>query len=173
MDGLIILNKPPGITSAKVLYRVRKVTGQRKSGHAGTLDPAAEGVLILCLGAATKLVEQLMDQPKLYRATARLDVTSDSFDSDRPLQPVQVDRVPEPAEVGAAMRQFEGEILQVPPAVSALKIGGRPAYKLDAPAEPSSCSRGRCAFIGYRCCGTPGRRSNSRLRAGAARTCGL
>ena len=131
MDGLIILNKPSGITSAKALYRVRKLTGQRKSGHAGTLDPAAEGVLILCLGAATKLVEQLMDQPKLYRATARLDVTSDSFDSDRPLQPVEVGRVPEPTEVAAALRQFEGEILPVPPAVSALKVGGRPAYKLE------------------------------------------
>jgi tRNA pseudouridine55 synthase len=131
MDGLIILNKPAGITSAKALYRVRKLTGVRKSGHAGTLDPAAEGVLILCLGAATKLVERLMDQPKLYRATARLDVTSESFDSDRPLQAVHVGRVPEAAEIVAAMRQFEGEIMQVPPAVSALKVGGRPAYKLE------------------------------------------
>lgn len=131
MDGLIILNKPAGITSAKALYRVRKLTGVRKSGHAGTLDPAAEGVLILCLGAATKLVERLMDQPKLYRAVARLDVTSESFDSDRPLQPVQIERVPEAAEVASALGRFEGEILQVPPAVSALKIGGRPAYKLE------------------------------------------
>jgi tRNA pseudouridine55 synthase len=131
MDGLIVLNKPAGLSSAKALYRVRKLTGERKSGHAGTLDPAAEGVLVLCLGAATKLVEQLMDQPKLYRAAARLDVTSDSFDSDRPLRPVQIGRVPEPADVAAAMRQFEGEILQAPPAISALKVGGRPAYKLE------------------------------------------
>ena len=63
MDGLINLHKPPGLTSAQALYRVRKITGVRKSGHAGTLDPAAEGVLVLCLGRATKLVEALMDQP--------------------------------------------------------------------------------------------------------------
>ena len=65
MDGIINLNKPTGITSAKALYRVRSITGERKSGHAGTLDPAATGVLVLCLGKATKLVESIMDQPKV------------------------------------------------------------------------------------------------------------
>jgi tRNA pseudouridine55 synthase len=85
MDGVLILDKPRGITSARALYRCRGILGQRKSGHAGTLDPAAEGVLVICLGRATKLVEAMMDLPKVYRATARLDVTSTSFDSDRPL----------------------------------------------------------------------------------------
>jgi tRNA pseudouridine55 synthase len=136
MDGLINLHKPPGLTSAQALYRVRKITGVRKSGHAGTLDPAAEGVLVLCLGRATKLVEALMDQPKVYRAAARLDVTSDSFDSDRPLRPVPVDNVPAAEQVAAALRGFEGQIMQVPPAVSALKVGGRPAYKLERAGRP-------------------------------------
>ncbi|MBN2446413.1 MAG: tRNA pseudouridine(55) synthase TruB [Phycisphaerae bacterium] len=130
MDGLINLNKPPGLTSAKALYRVRKITGQRKSGHAGTLDPAASGVLVICLGRGTKLVEQLMDQPKVYRATARLDVTSESYDSDRPLQAVEVAGTPDLEQVCAAASTFEGEILQVPPVVSAIKVGGQPAYKL-------------------------------------------
>jgi tRNA pseudouridine55 synthase len=129
MDGLINLNKPTGITSAKALYRVRKITRVRKSGHAGTLDPAASGVLVLCLGKATKLVEMLMDQPKVYRATARLDVTSESFDSDRPLVAVPVAAPPDEASVRAACRRFEGVIEQVPPAISAVKVGGRPAYK--------------------------------------------
>ena len=130
MDGIIILNKPTGITSAKALYRVRRITGVRKSGHAGTLDPAAQGVLVLCLGRATKLTELVMDQPKVYRARARLDVTSESFDSDRPLVEVQVTSPPEPAALEAGLRCFEGDIQQVPPAISAVKVGGQPAYKL-------------------------------------------
>ncbi|MGD8453475.1 MAG: tRNA pseudouridine(55) synthase TruB [Phycisphaerae bacterium] len=131
MDGVINLHKPIGLTSAKALYRVRNITGVRKSGHAGTLDPLAEGVLVLCLGKATKLTESLMDQPKVYRAVARLDVTSDSFDSDRPMRPVEVAEPPTAEQVIAASMTFEGAIEQVPPAVSALKVGGRPAYKLE------------------------------------------
>lgn len=130
MDGLINLYKPVGLTSAKALYRVRKVVRQRKSGHAGTLDPLAEGVLLLCLGRGTKLVERLMDLPKVYRAAARLDVTSASFDSDSPLEAVPVEAPPTEEAVRAVAAGFEGRIEQVPPAISALKIGGRPAYKL-------------------------------------------
>jgi tRNA pseudouridine55 synthase len=132
MDGLLNFYKPTGITSAKALYRVRSITRQRKSGHAGTLDPAASGVLVLCLGKATKLVERIMDQPKVYRATARLDVTSESFDSDRALRPVAVKNPPERAAVESACRGFEGVMQQVPPAISAIKIGGVPAYKRQA-----------------------------------------
>ncbi|MCP4592896.1 MAG: tRNA pseudouridine(55) synthase TruB [bacterium] len=129
-SGIITLNKPVGLTSAKALYRVRKITRVRKSGHAGTLDPAADGVLVLCLGKATKLVEAVMDQPKVYRAWARLDVTSTSFDSDAELVPVAARILPSFDQVRDALGSFEGHIQQVPPAVSALKIGGQPAYKL-------------------------------------------
>ncbi len=129
MDGIINFNKPIGVTSAKALYKVRSIVRERKSGHAGTLDPAATGVLVLCLGRATKLVERVMDQPKAYRTTARLDVTSESFDSDRPLQPVAVRSVPTIDQLQSALRSFEGVIEQVPPAISAVKVGGVPAYK--------------------------------------------
>jgi len=129
MDGLINLFKPTGITSAQALYRVRKITGVRKSGHAGTLDPGAEGVLVLCLGKGTKLVERIMDQPKVYRATARLDVTSESFDSDSELTAVNVAAVPSREDVIRALASLEGRIWQVPPRISAVKLGGRPAYK--------------------------------------------
>ncbi|MCP4250271.1 MAG: tRNA pseudouridine(55) synthase TruB [bacterium] len=131
LHGIINFHKQPGITSAKALYAVRKVVGQRKSGHAGTLDPAADGVLVLCLGRATKLVERVMDQPKVYRARARLDVTSESFDSDRPLIDVPVATPPDEAAVRAALDRFVGEIEQVPPAVSAIKVGGQASYKLE------------------------------------------
>ena len=129
MDGLINFHKPVGITSAKALYKARAITGQRKSGHAGTLDPGASGVLVLCLGRATKLVERIMDQPKVYRATARLDVTSESFDADRPLVPVPVARVPTHEELRLALDSFEGVIDQIPPDISAVKVDGVPAYK--------------------------------------------
>ena len=138
LDGVINFNKPTGITSAKALYRVRSLTHQRKSGHAGTLDPGASGVLVLCLGKATKLVESIMDQPKLYRATARLDVTSESLDTDRPLVSVEVADVPALETVRAACESFEGLIEQVPPQISAVKIGGIPAYKRVARNRPVS-----------------------------------
>ncbi len=129
MDGLIIFNKPVGITSAKALYRVRKIVKQRKSGHGGTLDPGATGVLVLLMGKGTKLTELIMNQPKVYRATARFDVTSESLDSDSGLLPVQVARVPDEMVVLTAARTFEGEIQQIPPKISAVKVGGKPAYK--------------------------------------------
>lgn len=129
LDGIINLSKPTGITSAQALYRVRSITRQRKSGHAGTLDPGASGVLVLCLGKATKLVELIMDQPKVYRATAVLDATSESLDADQPLQPVDVAETPTAAKVSAALEAFEGLIDQVPPRISAIKIAGQPAYK--------------------------------------------
>lgn len=136
MDGIINLRKPAGITSAKALYRVRSITGQRKSGHAGALDPAATGVLVLCLGRATKLVESIMDQPKVYRASARLDVTSESFDSDRPTIAVEVSEPPAVDDVVEGFRFFEGRIEQVPPQISAVKVNGRPAYKRKASEPP-------------------------------------
>lgn len=129
MDGLINFHKPVGITSAKALYKVRAITKQKKSGHAGTLDPAARGVLILCMGKATKLVESIMDHPKVYRTTARLDATSESFDSDRPLVPIDVTIPPSETQVREALAGFEGTIQQVPPSISAIKIGGVPAYR--------------------------------------------
>jgi tRNA pseudouridine55 synthase len=130
IDGVINLNKPIGITSAKALYKLRAITRLRKSGHTGTLDPGAAGVLVIGVGKGTKLAERVMDQPKIYRATARLDITSESFDSDRPTRPVEVATIPDAGAVRRALASFEGEIEQAPPAISALKIGGVPAYKL-------------------------------------------
>ncbi len=129
LDGLINLYKPVGLTSAQALDRVRRLTGQRKSGHAGTLDPAAEGVLLVVLGRATKCVERLMDLPKTYLTTLRLDVTSDGFDSEGEMREVTVARPPSREEIEAALRAFVGTIEQVPPTRSAVKVGGQPAYK--------------------------------------------
>ncbi len=129
LDGIINFHKGTGISSARALYRVRRVTGQRKSGHAGTLDPNASGVLVLCLGKATKLVELLMDQPKVYRTTARLDVTSSSFDAETELVDVSVTAPPDRGAIDSACASFMGLFQQVPPLTSAVKVNGQPAYK--------------------------------------------
>ena len=115
---------------------MRRVTGQRKSGHTGTLDPGADGVLVICLGRATKLVERVMDLPKTYLARARLDVTSTSYDAGREMTPVEVARVPSVEELRAAAAGMVGLIQQVPPAVSAIKVAGRPAYRLERAGRP-------------------------------------
>jgi tRNA pseudouridine55 synthase len=136
MDGIINVYKPLGLTSARTLDHVRRITGQRKSGYAGTLDPAAEGVLVVCLGRATKLVEWLLDQPKVYRATARLDLVSPGFDSEKPPQLIEVGIRPGRADVAAVLTSFEGRIDQVPPALSAVKVAGRAAYRLSRAGRP-------------------------------------
>lgn len=132
MEGLVVLDKPLGLTSARALDRVRTVTRQRKSGHAGTLDPLATGVLLICLGRATKLVEKIMDQPKVYRTTVRLDQTSDSFDLECETRTAEVLRPPTLDEVRNALSRFEGWTSQVPPNTSAVKIKGVPAYRRHA-----------------------------------------
>ncbi len=129
MDGILNLNKPRGLTSHDVVARVRSITRQREVGHAGTLDPMATGVLLLCLGRATRLAEYLMDSPKLYRARIRLGVTTDTDDAEGAViaeKPVVVDR----AAVEAVLERFRGPILQVPPMYSALKRDGQPLYRL-------------------------------------------
>jgi tRNA pseudouridine55 synthase len=131
MDGITNLNKPLGMTSAKAVGHVKHLLGRPKCGHAGTLDPLADGVLVVCLGRATKLVELVMDQPKIYRTSAALDVTSTSFDRERPTTPVDVAQPPDASRVVEVLRSFEGLQQQIPPGSSALKLNGRPAYKLD------------------------------------------
>lgn len=138
-DGLLNFHKPPGITSAKALYKARALTRIRKSGHAGTLDPAADGVLLLCMGKATKRVERLMNLPKVYHAVGRLDVTSSSFDSDSPHEEVAVEAIPTEDAVARAAAQLQGSREQVPPAVSAVKVDGVRSYKL--------ARRGRAAAL--------------------------
>ncbi len=80
--GVLLLDKPAGLTSHDVVNRVRRLTGERRVGHAGTLDPLATGVLVLCLGSATRIAEYLADLPKVYRATVRLGMTTDTWDAE-------------------------------------------------------------------------------------------
>ncbi len=128
-DGILIIDKPPGMTSHDVVDEVRRLVGMRKVGHAGTLDPMATGVLVLCLGQATKVVKYLMDSDKVYEAHIRLGVTTDTHDAQGKIVSTSEVDITE-SEVREALSSFVGQIQQVPPLYSALKYHGTPLYKL-------------------------------------------
>ena len=130
--GLLLIDKPAGITSHDVVARVRRALGTRKVGHAGTLDPAATGLLLVGVGDATRLLTYLIGDDKEYEATIRLGIATDTEDADGEITEVagREDIVAiTPAEVQGVVPQFIGEIDQVPSAVSAIKIDGKPAYQ--------------------------------------------
>lgn len=128
LDGLLNIDKPPGITSHDAVDKVRWLSQQRRVGHTGTLDPLASGVLIICLGRATRLAEYVVGLPKTYLATIRLGQVTTTYDTEGQIvedRPVGVSQ----EQLVAALRPFEGEISQVPPMYSAVKKGGRPLYE--------------------------------------------
>lgn len=127
--GFLVVDKPSGITSNQVVARVRKATGVKKVGHAGTLDPMATGVLVLAIGEVTRLIRYIQDLPKEYLATAQFGVATDTLDADGAVlsrEPMDL----RPGEVERAAERFFGTIHQVPPMVSALKHEGRRLYEL-------------------------------------------
>ena len=131
LHGVIVIDKPAGLTSARVVDRVKRLLPRgTKIGHAGTLDPFATGVLVLLIGKATKLCETMMDQPKAYEATAKLGATTETDDSESPEHVTPNVHPPERAAVDAALTHFRGTVMQRPPAYSAIKVAGRRAYDL-------------------------------------------
>jgi tRNA pseudouridine55 synthase len=130
MFGLLNLNKPVGASSAGVLGRIKRLVRPAKIGHAGTLDPLASGVLVACIGPATRLVDYVQRMPKRYRATFLLGQRSESDDTERAVTKLSDPPIPARDQIERAAIRFVGEIQQRPPAFSALKIAGRPAYQL-------------------------------------------
>jgi tRNA pseudouridine55 synthase len=141
-EGLLLVDKPAGMTSHDVVDVVRRSLGIRKVGHAGTLDPMATGLLVLGVGRATRLLRYLGELPKTYMATGRLGEETDTLDVDGEIvrtAPVEAGR----AEVERACAALVGDSMQTPPAYSAVKVGGRKLYEaarrgdvLEAPARP-------------------------------------
>ncbi len=129
IHGWLAIDKPEGLTSAQVVGRVRRITNAAKLGHGGTLDPLATGVLPIALGEATKTVAYVMDGAKTYRFTVRWGEKRDTDDTEGRVTAMS-DVRPAAAAIRAALAAFTGEIAQVPPAYSALKIDGERAYKL-------------------------------------------
>ena len=126
--GILNFNKPRGRTSFSVIGLVRKGSGVRRVGHAGTLDPLAQGVLLVCVGAAVRITEYLMDLPKVYRGTVRLGTETDTYDAEGEVVATHDVHVSENA-LRQALAAFSGAIEQRPPAHSAIKLAGRPAYE--------------------------------------------
>lgn len=128
VDGVLLLDKPLGVTSNTALQMARRLFNAAKAGHTGTLDPLATGLLPLCFGEATKFAGELLNADKAYDATLRLGVTTDTGDAEgqvKVTRPVQVSQ----SQVTAVLEQFIGDILQVPPMYSALKRDGKPLYE--------------------------------------------
>ena len=130
MFGLLNINKPAGLTSRDVVTRVHQRIRPLKAGHAGTLDPLAGGVLVVCVGRATRLVPYVQAQRKVYRTTFRLGQTSPSHDLETPVEVVTAAPVVTRADLLALLPEFHGTIQQTPPLHSAVKVEGRRAYKL-------------------------------------------
>jgi len=130
IDGLLLLNKPAGLTSNQALQRVKRLLNAKKGGHTGSLDPAATGMLPLCFGEATKVCAFLLDADKTYRVTARLGVATDTADAEG--TEIGTAEVPELSadEWREILQSFLGESLQVPPMYSALKKDGKRLYEL-------------------------------------------
>jgi tRNA pseudouridine55 synthase len=129
MNGILLVDKPAGMTSHDVVDRIRRSAGMRRVGHTGTLDPSATGLLILCLGNATRLSEHFTGLGKTYEGTMRLGLTTDSYDLEGEV--MSESAVPELD--GAAIQRecdaFVGDLEQVPPMVSAVRVGGERLYK--------------------------------------------
>jgi tRNA pseudouridine55 synthase len=129
VNGWLILDKPAGMTSTQAVSAVRRLFDARKAGHAGTLDPLATGILPIALGEATKTVPYAVEGEKGYRFTVRWGVETDTDDAEGRTVSTSHTR-PEPGVVEALLPRFMGEILQTPPAFSAIKIDGERAYDL-------------------------------------------
>ena len=123
-SGILVLNKPTGITSHDAVYKIRRLYGTKRVGHTGTLDPLAEGVLVMLVGEAAKAAEYLVCDSKEYIATLRLGISTDTQDITGKVLSTSED-IPTPEQLEAALGAFRGEIDQLPPMYSALKVGGK------------------------------------------------
>jgi len=143
VDGLLLLDKPQGMTSNQALQKVRNLFRAEKAGHTGALDPLATGVLPICLGEATKVAGLLLGNDKAYEVSAALGTTTDTDDADGPVLRQRSIGSYAREQVEALLPQFTGDIMQVPPVYSALKQGGEPMYlkarrgdEIDLPPRP-------------------------------------
>lgn len=127
MDGILLVNKPAGMTSHDVVNRIRKILHTKKVGHCGTLDPDATGVLVLCIGKATKALQFLMSETKVYQATLFLGTATDTYDSSG--QIMEEKAFHGVRDVEEALQSFIGKQQQIPPIYSAIKVHGKKLYE--------------------------------------------
>jgi tRNA pseudouridine55 synthase len=153
VNGLLVIDKPDGMTSHDVVYRLRKITGERSIGHLGTLDPMATGVLPMLMGKYTRLAQYFSAAEKSYSGSIRFGFATDTYDADG--EPAGPNRWPEVSaavtleRVRAAAARFHGEMEQMPPQFSAKKIGGQQAYKLAREGKPVDLKTARVVIASF------------------------
>ncbi len=152
MHGLLLIDKPAGLSSHDVVRQIRRVFKTRKVGHAGTLDPLATGVLPVAIGEGTKLLQFLLAEDKVYRTTMRLGITTDTLDAEGEVLTEADIPADVPQRLNRLLESFVGEIEQIPPMYSALKRDGVPLYKLARAGKvversPRKIRIDRCALI--------------------------
>ena len=136
LDGILLVDKPAGITSAKVVARIKKIFGAKKVGHTGTLDPFATGILVCCINRATKLARFFLHGNKKYEAVLHLGIETDTQDSTGIVTSTCDNVLFSEIKIRSVFNQFEGTIEQIPPVYSALKYQGTPLYKLARRGKP-------------------------------------
>ncbi len=129
LSGVLVVDKPKGMTSHDVVDHLRRILGTRKIGHGGTLDPGADGVLLVCINKATKLVQFLNQYDKEYEAVIKLGVTTDTYDAEGKVLQVKDDFEIKADQIRDAVSSFKGQIQQTVPLYSALKFRGKPMYR--------------------------------------------
>jgi tRNA pseudouridine55 synthase len=156
MNGLLVIDKPGGMTSHDVVSLLRKITGERSIGHLGTLDPMATGVLPLLLGKFTRLAQYFSSAEKSYAGTIRFGFATDTYDAEGERAGPEVNPVLTLGQVRAAAGRFHGEMEQMPPPYSAKKIGGKPAYKLAREGKPVELKAAAVRITGFEITGLEG-----------------
>jgi len=167
VNGLLILDKPAGMTSHDVVARVRRTTGEQSIGHLGTLDPMATGVLPLLLGKYTRLAQFYGQHEKAYTGTIRFGFATDTYDAEG----AQVGEAVRPElnleQVRVVAARFQGEMEQIPPPVSAKKVGGKPAYKIARAGGTPELKRARVTVAEFVIEGLEGEVAAFRMRVSA------
>lgn len=130
LHGVLVIDKPRGPTSMSMVNLVRRKSRKAKTGHAGTLDPLATGVLVLGIGKMTKRLGEMMITDKRYTTVINLSAVTDGHDAETEPIPVEIQKIPSQEEVTRAVLSFQGDIDQVPPSLSAVKVDGRRAYAI-------------------------------------------
>jgi len=156
VDGVLIIDKPAGLTSHDVVDRVRRVTGEKSAGHLGTLDPLATGVLVLALGRATRLARFYAGRRKRYSCAVRFGFATDTYDADG--EPLGPDSAPalDAEKIAALAAHFVGNIQQTPPSFSAKKIRGTPAHELARKHKPVNLEPVEVEVFEFRLTGVEG-----------------
>ena len=160
VNGLLVVDKPGGMTSHDVVARLRRITGEKSIGHLGTLDPMATGVLPLLLGKFTRLAQYFSSAEKSYTGAIRFGFSTDTYDAegvaDGPDRWPEFEQALTLAKVRAAASRFHGDMEQMPPIYSAKKIGGTPAYKLAREGKPVELKTAKIAIASFAITGLDG-----------------